>query len=238
MSRRSTYTLHCRLISFLRSGIMLGTALYSLRTQSVSLDRSLTIFILFRSVVIFRWFGHSKVPDNYVEFLGELSFSAFRDMGCEQLLLVEGVHDVRTVQQLLRLVDKEHKIVVLPLGGDQLASGGREMELSELLRLSRKIAALVDSERTIKDGEPKPGRAKFVETCSKLGIDVCLTERRAIENYFTDLAVKAAVGSNFHALGPFESKPAWGKGNNWKIARQMTLADIEILDLGAFLKRL
>lgn len=174
----------------------------------------------------------------YSEFVGELSFAAFRDLGFERLLLVEGVHDVRVMQQLLRLVDKDHKVVVLPLGGNQLAAGGREVELAELLRISQRISALVDSERSNLHSAPKPERMKFAETCRRLGIDVCLTQFRAIENYFTQDAVTRAMGSNLSALGPFEAGPAWGKVNNWKIARHIHFSDIEHTDIGEFLKRL
>jgi hypothetical protein len=113
-------------------------------------------------------------------------------MGCDRILLVEGVTDVKVVQQLLRLVGKEHSTVILPLGGDQLVTGGREMELQDLRRLSDNIFVLVDSERHGLGAPAAEGRLKFEETCKKIGFDMCLTERRAIENYFPDYAVKAA----------------------------------------------
>jgi energy-coupling factor transporter ATP-binding protein EcfA2 len=183
-----------------------------------------------------------EVTPNYSEFVGELSFSSFKEMGGDRLLLVEGVNDVKAVQQLLRLVNKEHTTVILPLGGDQLATGGRESELSELTRLSSNIFALVDSERLEAGAEPSERRKKFVGTCRKIGIDVCVTDRRAIENYFPDRAVKAALGNNFASLGPYESlkesKNPWGKLDNWKIARQMAMGDLIGTDVGAFIQRI
>jgi ABC-type sugar transport system ATPase subunit len=62
-----------------------------------------------------------EATPNYVEFLGELSFSTFKEMGHDRLLLVEGVNDVKAAQQLLRLVMKEHTTVILPLGGNQVS---------------------------------------------------------------------------------------------------------------------
>jgi energy-coupling factor transporter ATP-binding protein EcfA2 len=179
---------------------------------------------------------------NYAEFVGEMSFSAFREMGCDQILLVEGVHDVKTVQQFLRMLRKDHRIVTIPLGGDQLAKGGIEAELSELRRLSDRISALVDSERGSENAEPKTERKAFASACGELGINICVTQRRAIENYFSDQAIKTALGDSYRALGPYESLKelpnGWSKTDNWKIARQMSFADIDDLDVGEFLSNL
>jgi hypothetical protein len=174
--------------------------------------------------------------------VGELSFSTFKDLGGSRLLLVEGVNDVKTIQQLLRLVKKEHKTVILPLGGDQLAVGDREAELNELTRLSNEIFALIDSERHDPDAPPSQRRLKFLDVCQRLKIDACLTERRAIENYFPDHAVKAALGTSFESLKPYErlsdSPNGWRKADSWKIARHLSLADIADTDLGQFIARI
>ncbi|MGB6395543.1 MAG: hypothetical protein WBF73_07640 [Bradyrhizobium sp.] len=175
-----------------------------------------------------------------MEFLGELSFSTFKEMGHDRLLLVEGVNDVKAIQQLLRLVKKEHTTVILPLGGNQLASQGRDAELNELTRLSTNIFAIVDSERAAADNPAAERRLAFAKTCSKIGIKVCVTDRRALENYFTDSAVKAALGASFSGLQPYESlKDApngWNKSDNWKIARQMTLDELSGTDVGRFIE--
>jgi predicted ATPase len=181
-----------------------------------------------------------EATPNYIEFLGELSFSVFKEMGHDRLLLVEGVNDVKAMQQLLRLVKKEHTTVILPLGGNQLAASGRELELGELTRLSNNILAVVDSERTADGSPPTERRRAFAETCNKLGIKVCLTDRRALENYFTDRAVKAAFGDAFSALRPYQllkdAPNPWSKSDNWKVARQMTIADLAETDLGTFIQ--
>ncbi len=179
---------------------------------------------------------------SYTEFLGELSFSTFKDMGCDRILLVEGVNDVKAVQQLLRLVGKEHSTVILPLGGDQLVTGSREFELHELRRLSDNIVALVDSERPGIGAPPADRRVRFEEVCKKIGFDVCLTELRAIENYFPDYAVKAAFGSSFEQLMPYERLAdhpnGWSKADNWRIAHYVGKADLLSSDIGKFLERI
>lgn len=182
-----------------------------------------------------------QIP-NYAEFVGEMSFSAFKEMGCDRILLVEGVHDVKAVQQFLRMLRKDHRIVIIPLGGDQLARGGIEAELSELRRLSNNISALVDSERDSETAEPKSERKAFANVCKELGFDVCVTQRRAMENYFSAQAIKTALGDSYRALGPYESLKelpnGWSKTDNWKIARQMNFSDIENMDIGKFLTSL
>jgi hypothetical protein len=208
-------------------------------THSVGLARSVA-----QKIYSFKKVGGNtlvrpfEATTSYAEFLGELSFSAFKDFGHERILLVEGVNDVKVVQQFLRLLGKEHTTVILPLGGNQLASGGREAELSEITRLSDRVFAIVDSERIGLGLAPDARRQAFAETCEKLNISVCLTERRAIENYFTDKAVKAGIGGSFEALSHYqalnESKNAWNKSNNWKIARQMTVEELSGTDIGQF----
>jgi energy-coupling factor transporter ATP-binding protein EcfA2 len=183
-----------------------------------------------------------EATPNFVEFLGELSFSTFKEMGHDRLLLVEGVNDVKTVQQFLRLFGKEHTTVILPLGGNQLAAGGREQELNELTRLSSNICALVDSERTAAASSPTSRRKAFAETCRQLGFSVCVTERRALENYFTDAAIKAAFGETFSALDPYQllkdGPNVWRKSDSWKVARHMTKDDLAGTDLGNFIEQI
>lgn len=183
-----------------------------------------------------------EATPSYTEFLGELSFSSFRDMGFDRILLVEGVTDVKVVQQLLRLVGKEHTTVILPLGGNQLASGGREIELQELRRLSENIFALVDSERPSAGAPPVERRIKFEDVCKEVGFDVHLTELRAIENYFPDYAVKAALGCSFEHLTPYERLSdhpnGWNKSENWRIAHYVEKSDFLSTDVGKFLERI
>jgi ABC-type lipoprotein export system ATPase subunit len=176
---------------------------------------------------------------NYAEFVGEMSFSSFKELGCDRVLLVEGVSDVKVIQQFLRMLRKDHKIVILPLGGSQLIRAGVESELYELTRISSRIATLIDSERTSAEADPPESRRDFAKGCKKLGMDVCLTKRRATENYFSEKAIKKAFGDGLAALGPYDSLKdnpnGWRKSDNWRIAREMEFSEIEETDLGEFL---
>ncbi len=176
------------------------------------------------------------------EFLGELSFSGYKELGFNKILLVEGSTDVKTLQQFLRKLDLDHQIVILPLGGSQLIKASAESQLEEIKRISGDIYALIDSERGAKDEKLDSVRKAFVAACERTGIPCHVLERRATENYLSDRAVKRVKGEKYRALGHYEVfgdvKLAWGKEENWRIAREMELIELEGTDLGKFLQRL
>jgi energy-coupling factor transporter ATP-binding protein EcfA2 len=177
------------------------------------------------------------------EFLGELGFNAYQDLGFETVLLVEGPTDVTCLQQFLRLYQKEHQIVLLHLGGNSTINAGCEMQLAEITRISRRVYALIDSERTQSGEALAADRQGFVEVCSKLKIPCRVLERRAIENYLSERAIRVVKNSDkYRSLGPYEAlktvDPAWAKQENWRIARLMTRDDLKGTDLDTFLGEL
>jgi len=191
--------------------------------------------------------GHSEVkpyegtPD-LPEFLGELSYSSYRDLGFERVLLVEGPNDLKTVQQWLRLYGKEHSVVLLPLGGAQMINDVSQSQLEEVRRITDQVFALIDSERPAEGAAVEAKRATFAKSCKQSGIDCCVVNRRAIENYLTDAAVKKVKGDQYRALGYFELlkevTPSWSKSESWRIAREMSIDDLQDTDLGPFLSKL
>jgi ABC-type Mn2+/Zn2+ transport system ATPase subunit len=177
---------------------------------------------------------------NFAEFMGEMSFSAFRELGHDTILLVEGVTEVRAVQQFLRLLKVDHRIALLPLGGAQFIRGGVELELAELQRLTQHVAVLIDSEKDGPEAELGADRRAFVESCTKLGFQVHVTDFRAFENYLPEAAIQEVKSSKYRALLPYERLKdvpfQWGKHENWRIAREMTLDDLLRTDVGRFLQ--
>jgi AAA15 family ATPase/GTPase len=176
------------------------------------------------------------------EFLGELSFSGYRELGFDKVLLVEGPSEVKVIQQWLRLYRSAHKIVLLHLGGDNTFLATSDVELQEIKRISNNIYALIDSELDAANASLAAHRQAFVTRCEQAGIVCKVLERRATENYFTERAIKESVGSQFRELKHYESlnsvTPKWRKKENWRIAREMTLEEIDASDLGQFLKSL
>jgi energy-coupling factor transporter ATP-binding protein EcfA2 len=184
-------------------------------------------------------FRQLEATSRLAEFLGELSFSGYQELGFDKILLVEGATDVRTFQQFLRKYGLDHKVVLVPLGGNQLINGSRELELEEIKRISQNLFAVIDSERSSLGEDLKKDRSAFAESCRKLKIKCLVLERRAIENYLTERAIKLVKGSTFRALGPYEllrdALPSWSKEENWRIATQMSKDELESTELGGFL---
>jgi len=176
------------------------------------------------------------------EFLGEMSFSGFQELGFSKVLLVEGSTDIKTIQQFLRMLKKDHQVLLLSLGGSEMINGGREAELAEILRITPEVAVLIDSDRNAADSALAPSRQAFVEVCRRLGMKVHVLERRAVENYFPESAIRGEKGSKYQALAPYErlsdAAMPWAKHENWRLARRMKFDDIANTDLGRFLRAL
>jgi energy-coupling factor transporter ATP-binding protein EcfA2 len=176
------------------------------------------------------------------EFLGELSYSGCMALGAKAILLVEGPSDVKAAQQFLRKMKKDHAVCVLHLGGAATINAHPEAELCEVRRISDRVFAVIDSECSGPDAEVPPERKAFDDCCERMGIGCHILERRALENYLTESAIRRVKGPKYAALGPFQSlaqiTPAWAKAENWRIAREMDLEDLTTTDLGRFLERI
>jgi len=113
--------------------------------------------------------------------------------------------------------------------------GHSDAELLEIKRISPNVFALIDSERKQAGAPLEPAREAFLTTCRTVDIRCFATERRATENYFTDRAVKKVFGSTFRALNEFEAlketNPRWSKRENWRIAAEMTLEELNDTDI-------
>lgn len=84
------------------------------------------------------------------EFLGEMSFSSYQELGFSALLFVEGKTDVPIFQHWLRKLGLGKQVVVLPLGG----TTGIPLEINDLQeakRICNNIFVVIDSEKTSRD---------------------------------------------------------------------------------------
>lgn len=184
--------------------------------------------------------NYNETP-NLAEILGELSYSGYRELGFDKLILVEGPSEMKTFGQFLRKVREDHKIMLLPLCGNSLIKKDSELELSEIKsRVCSNTFAIIDSERTQEGEELKADRKQFEETCKKVGIPCTILDLRSTENYFPDRAIKKALGEKCRALGPYEKlnelNHGWSKSDNWRIAMEMTPEEIDSSGFGAIFK--
>lgn len=181
---------------------------------------------------------------HFVEMLGELSFSTRSELGCDGILLVEGPTDVLLFQEFLRKFGKDGTIVVMQLGGASLINSSIKVHLAELGRIvdPSKIHVFIDSEKSAAEANLAKDRRQFLEACKQCGVNAAASEKRATENYFTERAIKAALGASYEVLDSYQllktaSKP-WSKSDNWRIAREMSKSEIEQTDLGRFIENI
>jgi hypothetical protein len=208
-------------------------------THSIGLARSVADEILSFSMVD----GHSqprpfeKSP-SYLETLGELSFSAWREIGCDGVLFVEGPNDVKVISEWLRKMGLGRKWALLPLGGSETIHADGVQAIRQVLEVHPNVAVIIDSEKDSADAVLEKKRAAFQNACGEVGIPCLVTALRATENYFPVRAIKEACGENASALGPYEklSLHGWGKRDGLKIASKMSDDEIEATDIAQFLR--
>lgn len=225
-----------RLTSYARHGLIFAT--HNIGLARTSADQ---IYTLRRNTDSLSEINDYDSTPRLAELLGELSYEAYKERGFDKILLVEGPSDLRVIQQFLRLYGKEHDITLLQMGGGQLIKANAKTELEEIQRISHNISVIIDSERTKPDTQLKPDRAAFVAVCESLNIQCHVLERRALDNYLSDRAVKEYKGNNYRALEPYDllkGPHMWDKANNWRIAGIMTEEELDETDLGKFLKSL
>ncbi len=212
-------------------------------THSVGLARAAAerVYCVTRDAGVSQLTPYEDTP-GLAALTGQLGFGGRTDLHFDGILLVEGVTEVKVFQQLLRLYRKEHRYVIVPLAGNALINANAGNELAELRRLSSRIFAVIDSERPQADAPLAANRGQFAAICGDLSIPCTVLQRRAIENYFPEHAVRATYGSQGRALGPYELPKqagfSWNKARNWRVARGMGKTDLQGTDLAELLERL
>lgn len=227
-------------LDFLTTLARYSTRGVAFATHSIGLARAVgqRVYSVLRDPDERRQVRELSAVRDYAEFLGELSYSGYTALGFDRILLVEGPTEVPTVQAWLRLYGIEHKVVLVPLGGASLINASSTDTLSEISRITTDVSVLIDSERKAEGEELSSERAAFVSNCERLGFDTHVLERRALENYLPDDAIKKVKGDKYRQLGEFEERTAadlvWGKNENWRIAAEMDRGSLEDTDLGSF----
>jgi ABC-type branched-subunit amino acid transport system ATPase component len=208
-------------------------------THSIGLARSVA-----DKIISFQMSNGESIPRDFerspshLETLGELSFSAWRELGCDSVVFVEGVHDVKVMREWLRILGPQYRSVVLPLGGSEFIRSDGAEAIKQVLQVHPKVLVVIDSERTGPDVEMEAKRVTFVSDCERLGIPCLATKFRAIENYFTERAVQAAIALSARSLSEYEKlgNHGWGKSEGFKIAAEMTKEELMATEIGQFLQ--
>lgn len=177
-----------------------------------------------------------------IETVAAMSFSSWKEVGYDQILLVEGSTEVPLFQNLLTLYGKGSHVFVWSLGGSStIRSSDLEQLLTEFKRLGSKVSAIIDSERTDAGTIPSE-RRHFATKCEQADIHCHLTEKRATENYLTASALSAALDRETAPLSDYEDFKThpnkWPKNSNFRIGRLMSKEDWDATDIGRFLQAL
>ncbi len=169
--------------------------------------------------------------------LDDLGYSVADNLVSDLIILVEGPSDVPVIKEYLSKMGlySKYSIKFWALGGDIMQTH----DVSVFLE-SNHVIALVDN-------DPKSGknRTLFKNRCKSLGIDCHRLKRYSIENYFTARALKQVFKGQIsddletieHDTKLFDQINIDVKNNNLKLARAMSLDEIEGTDLMEFLKK-
>ena len=129
----------------------------------------------------------------------------------------------------------------MPLRGREGIQNNALEGLCEVRRICEEVYALIDSERSSANAPLQQRINDFNKLCCQAGIKCHILKYRATENYLSEAAIKKVKGNKYRALQPYEKlgdmKPSWDKVENWLIAKEMTLAELETTELGQFLRR-
>jgi predicted ATPase len=213
-------------------------------THSVGLARTIAhpIYSVYRDEAGVSTIQSLEDPTNWAHNARELSFSGHSELGFDTILLAEGKNDIPTLQQFLRLYGKDHRVMLWPMHGRELINPDAGLQLHEMKRISDRVFALIDSERSATNEPLQPRIQGFVEACRDARVECKVLDFRALENYLSERAIKHVMGDKRRALLPYEKlgnvSPSWPKTDDWRIAREMTRAELDGTDLGEFLGRL
>lgn len=226
-----------RLLKYTRNGIIFST--HSLGLAHTTAQTIYSVYKHDKYTSIIKPFDATT---SFAEFLGELNFSNFSTLGLKKLLLVEGPTDVQVFHVFLRKLHKYQDVLIWPLGGSSLINKDTSLQLSELHRIGPgvQIHCWIDSEKGSSAAKLSADREAFVENCREQGINVTVSEKRAIENYFPHTIAQTINPTIVSPMQDYDQlPPTWIKGSNWRMAEKIDLTtDLADTDLKTFLESL
>jgi|GEM_PF-3243569 len=109
--------------------------------------------------------------------------------------------------------------------------GAKDFDLAPLRKVTQNMIMFVDKDNDEGSSEPKQSRKELQEKCKALGILCIITEKRQIEDYFTEDAVRQVLPSNILAGWKYEAGKPMNeqlptKKYNAKIAAAMKWEDV------------
>jgi AAA15 family ATPase/GTPase len=174
------------------------------------------------------------------EIINSLGYSVTENLVADLIILLEGPSDIPVIKEMLKWVGvlPHHNIKYWPLGGDIMAT----LDLSVFAE-RRNVISLIDS-----DPGSSVQRTRFKRNCKANQIYCKKLNRYSIENYFTIDALRETfpnqIPTKIKEIQPmepvdsqigFKGKKKTVKAKNSQIVQNMSLSDIEGIDLKDFL---
>lgn len=153
------------------------------------------------------------------------------------VLYVEGKHGAAVFEEWLYKWPEREAIlghlllVVQPCNPDEM--GTDDFDLRTLKTLTPNMIMFVDRDNDMGSSDPKECRKKLMIMCGECDIPCVVTDRRQIEDYFSEGAVKAALPKNLLSTWKHDATKPMGeqlqkgwKKHNRRIAEMMSWPDI------------
>jgi putative ATP-dependent endonuclease of OLD family len=132
----------------------------------------------------------NSVDDNAYRAVEEIGARNSDLLQSDLVIYTEGPSDGKIIEVIGEYsIDgwSEKNIAIQTLGGSNLY----HCDPDDLKRINQNSAIILDSEKTTKDDSVKKERIELRENSTSLDIPCHILEYRAIENYFSDAAIKA-----------------------------------------------
>lgn len=179
--------------------------------------------------------------ENISQLIADIGLEDHSKRGFRKVLIVEGKTDMEPLNEMLRKSGC-HDVYIWPFWGKAFINQCTPELLQHLKKMCDPIEVVIDSERRSADAQLEAKRAKFVESCEEAGIPCHVLRLRSLENYYSDRVVKKVFGEQFREFGPYGSRDAggqwWAKSDGWKLAREMTVDELQGSDLGEIISKI
>jgi hypothetical protein len=96
--------------------------------------------------------------------------------------------------------------------------GSEDFDIGKLKKVTPNMIMFVDKDNEPGSDEPKQARKTLRKMCEDIGVPCIITEKRQIEDYFTEEAVKKVLPSNLQAGWNYDASKPMGEQirNGWK----------------------
>lgn len=152
------------------------------------------------------------------------------------VLYVEGKNGAVVVEEWLKKWPKKINVlsslqlVVLPINVDEI--GAKDFDILEFKKITPNMIIFADKDNDPGEQKPKKSRLDLKDKCEKNNIPFILTDKRQIEDYFTEDAVRKSLPANIVKSWEYDKNKPMSeqylcKKYNKTVASKMSWEDVE-----------